>query len=154
EVAPSVSEPPELEVIHPQLRDIVRYVGQPSFVQSFERTSIYPKLTAFIEKWNFDIGDTVKKGDVLADLFVPELQEDWGTKRATVEFNVERVRVALEVVEVATAEVTAAKARLEEAESILGKFEAEVKRWDVEVKRIAREVEHGVIAPQILVESQ
>jgi HlyD family secretion protein len=153
-VAPSVSEPPALEVIHPELRDIVRYVGQPSFVESFERTSIYPKMTAFIEKWNVDIGDNVKKGDVLADLFVPELREDFGTKQATVQYDVERVRVALKVVEVAAAEVTAAKARLEEAESILGKYEAEVKRWDVEVKRLAGEVEHGVIAPQILLESQ
>src|SRR5262249_52265552 len=83
--APSVSEPPVLQVIHPQLRKIVRVVGQPSFVQSYERTSIYPKLTAFIEKWNVDIGDKVQKGDVLADLFVPELREDYGTKKATVQ---------------------------------------------------------------------
>ena len=82
--APSVSEPPALHVIHPQPRKIVRVVGQPSFVQSYERTSIYPKLTAFIEKWNVDIGDKVQKGDVLADLFVPELREDFGTKKATV----------------------------------------------------------------------
>lgn len=60
-VAASVSEPPVMEVIHPQLRDIVRFVGQPSFVQSFERTSIYPKMTAFIEKWNVDIGDKVPR---------------------------------------------------------------------------------------------
>ena len=63
-------------MVHPQLRKIVRIVGQPSFVQSYERTSIYPKLTAFIEKWNVDIGDKVQKGDVLADLFVPELRRE------------------------------------------------------------------------------
>ena len=90
---PSVNKPPALEVIHPQLRDIVRFVGQPSFVQSYERTSIYPKLTAFIEKWNVDIGDKVKKGDVLADLFVPELRELLGTKKATVGYDAEDVRL-------------------------------------------------------------
>ena len=115
-VAPSVSEPPVLHVIHPQLRKIVRVVGQPSFVQSYERTSIYPKMTAFIEKWNVDIGDKVRKGDVLADLFVPELREHWGTKKATVEYDKERVRLAQKEVEVAAAEVKAARARLEEAQ--------------------------------------
>ncbi|MBV8235537.1 MAG: efflux RND transporter periplasmic adaptor subunit, partial [Acidimicrobiia bacterium] len=153
-VAPSVSEPPVLHVIHPRLQKIVRVVGQPSFVQSYERTSIYPKVTAYIEKWNVDIGDKVRKGDVLADLFVPELRELWETKKATVEYAKERVSLAQEDVEVAAAEVKAAKARLEEAQSILGKYEAEVVRWDVQVKRIAREVERQVIAPQILLESQ
>jgi multidrug efflux pump subunit AcrA (membrane-fusion protein) len=153
-VAPSVSEPPVLNLIHPQLRQIVRVVGQPSFVQSYERTSVYPKLTAYIEKWNVDIGDKVRKGDVLADLFVPELRELWGTKKATVAYARERVRWAKKEVEVAAAEVQAAKAHLEEAQAILAKFQAEVDRWQVQVDRIAREVERQVIAPQILLESQ
>ena len=108
-IAPSVAEPPILQVIHPELRKIVRVVGQPSFVQSYERTSIYPKMTAYIEKWNVDIGDKVRKGDVLADLFVPELREDLGTKKATVQCDSDRVRLAQKDVEVAAAEVKAAK---------------------------------------------
>ena len=44
------------------VRHIVRVVGQPSFIESYERTSIYPKLTAYIEKWIVDIGDKVKRG--------------------------------------------------------------------------------------------
>jgi HlyD family secretion protein len=152
--APSVLALPVLQMIHPQVRRIVRVVGQPSFVQSYERTSIYPKVTAFIEKWNVDIGDKVQKGDVLADLFVPEMREDLGTKKATVEFDQEQVRLAQKEVEVAQAEVSAAKARLDMAVAILAKYEAEVKRWDVQVKRLAREVERQVVAPQILLESE
>ena len=139
-------------MIHPQPRKIVRVVGQPSFVQSYERTSIYPKLNAFIEKWNVDIGDKVQKGDVLADLFVPELREILGTKKATVQYDKDRVRLAQKQVEVAAAEVQAARARLEEARSILGKYESEVERWDVQVQRLTREVQRTVIDPQILLE--
>jgi multidrug efflux pump subunit AcrA (membrane-fusion protein) len=153
-VAPSVAEPPLLQVTKPQPRKIVRVVGQPSFVQSYERTSIYPKLTAYIEKWNVDIGDQVRKGDVLADLFVPELREEWTTKKATVDYDVEEVNLALETVEVAEANVRAARARLEEAQAILAKYEAEVQRWKVQVERIAHEVDRQAIAPQILLESQ
>ncbi len=151
--APSVSEPPLLHVVHPELRKIVRVVGQPSFTQSYERTSIYPKLTAFIEKWNVDIGDKVQKGDVLAELFVPELREMWQTKKATVEYDAERVRFAQENVQVDDAEVKAAKARLEEAKSILAKYEAQVNRWDIQVQRLSREVRRTVVDPQILLES-
>jgi multidrug efflux pump subunit AcrA (membrane-fusion protein) len=152
--APSVSEPPEVHVLYPQLRKIVRVVGQPSFIQSYERTSIYPKVTAFIEKWNVDIGDKVKKGDILADLFVPELREDWETKKATVKLDKERVALAQKIVKVAEADVKAAEARLAEAQRILDAYKSEVDRWDSEVMRLRREVERKVVAPQILLESE
>ena len=123
-------------MIQPPVRTIVRVVGQPSFIESYERTSVYPKLTAYIEKWIVDIGDKVKKGDVLATLFVPELVEDFGTKKATVELDKQRIELALKVVEVAEADVKAAEASLAEAKAILDKYEAEVERWESEVKRL------------------
>jgi multidrug efflux pump subunit AcrA (membrane-fusion protein) len=129
-------------------------VGQPSFVESYERTSIFPKVTGYIKKWNVDIDDKVKKGDVLATLFVPELEEDWETKKATVKLDEEKVQLALELVEVAKADVKAAEARLVEAQKILDKYKSEVDRWESEVQRLNREVEKGVVAPQILLESQ
>jgi multidrug efflux pump subunit AcrA (membrane-fusion protein) len=149
----SVAKPPTVRVIQPEERTIVRVVGQPSFIESYERTSVYPKLTGYIEKWNVDIGDKVKKGDVLATLFVPELVEDFGTKKATVKLDEERVALALKLVEVADADVKAAKAKLDEAKAILAKYESEVSRWDMEVKRLTHEVQQGVVDPQILLES-
>jgi HlyD family secretion protein len=152
--APSLLTTPTAQVIQPQYRKIERVVSQPSFVEAYERTSIYPKVTGFIKKWNVDIGDKVKKGDVLATLFVPELEEDWETKKATVKLDEERVQLALEVVDVATADVKAAEERLIEAQRILDKYKSEVDRWDSEVTRLKGEVEKGVVAPQILLESQ
>jgi HlyD family secretion protein len=152
--APSLLEPPTLQWIYPQLRKITRVVGQPSFVQSYERTAIYPKVTAFIEKWNVDIGDRVQKGDVLADLFVPELREDWQTKKATVQLDKERVDYTRKLVKVAEAEVKAAEAHLAQTKRMLSAYKAEVERWDSEVQRLKREVERHVVAPQVLLESQ
>ena len=94
-------------------------------------TSVFPKLTAYIEKWNVDIGDKVKKGDTLATLFVPELVEDFGTKKATVELDEQRIELAKKMVKVAEADVKAAKASLDQARAILDKFKAEVERWDI-----------------------
>ena len=81
-------------------------------------------MTAYIEKWIVDIGDTVKKGDLLATLFVPELVEDCETKKATVELDKEQIDLALKLVDVAAADVEAAKARLlEETEAILADYQ-------------------------------
>lgn len=137
----SATKPTTVQVINPTVRNIVRVVGQPSFIESYERTSIYPKPTAYIQKWIVDIGDKVKKGDVLAILFAPELIEEDKTKQANVVLDQQRIALAKEVVEVAKADVMAALARVKEAEEILDKYEAEVERWDTEVKRLQREAE-------------
>jgi multidrug efflux pump subunit AcrA (membrane-fusion protein) len=149
----SASQPPLVEVINPETRKIVRVVGQPSFVEAYEHTSVYPKLTAYIEKWIVDIGDKVKKDEVLATLFVPELVEDYGTKKATVKLDEQRVELAKEMVKVAQADVEAAEASLLEAKAILAKYQSETNRWDTEVKRLDKEVKRGVVDPQILLES-
>ncbi len=152
--APSVVEAPTVQVVQPEYRKIVRVVGQPSFVEPYERTSIFPKVTGYIKQWNVDIGDRVKKGDVLCTLYVPELEEDRETKWRTVKFDKERVRFAEAVVEVAKADVEAAEARLEEAKAIVDKYKSDTWRWDSEVKRLDREVQKGVVDPQVLLESQ
>jgi len=149
----SVTTPPVVKVVKPTKRTIVRVVGQPSFIESFERTSIYPKLTGYIEKWNVDIGDLVKKGQVMATLFVPELVEDFETKKATVGLDHQKVDLALKIVDVAAADVQAAEARVAETKAILAKFSAEVERWASEVKRLDDEVRRGVVDPQVLLES-
>jgi HlyD family secretion protein len=147
------AKPPKVRLIQPQARTIVRVVGQPSFIESYERTSIYPKPSAYILKWLVDIGDRVKKVDVLATLFAPELVEELGTKKATVVLDRERIALAKEVVEVARADVTASEARLSEAEAILEKYESEVARWDTEVKRLERQVSRVVVNSGVLFES-
>lgn len=150
----SVSTPPAVRVVRPEVRRIVRTVGQPSFVESYERTSIYPKVTGYIEKWYVDIGDNVKKDQVLADLFVPEIREDYGTKGATVKLTKEQIELAETVVKVSQADVKAADARLGAAKAILERYEAAVDRWDSEVKRLSRETKGGVIDRQVLDESR
>ncbi len=122
--------------------------GSPASPRATSATSVYPKMNAYILKWIVDIGDRVKKGDVLANLFVPELVADHGTKKATVVLDQERIALAKEVVEVAEADVEAALARLEEARAELAGYRAEAERWDSETKRLENELKRGVVNPQ------
>ena len=149
---PTNTKPPTVSLIEPRVRDIIRIVGQPSFIESYERTSIYPKPMAYIKKWNVDIGDKVKKVDVLATLFVPELVEELRTKKAAVVLDGERISLAKEVVGVARANVETAEASVQEAEAI----------WtsrgrgcplDTEVKRLERQVARVVVNAGVLFES-
>jgi multidrug efflux pump subunit AcrA (membrane-fusion protein) len=149
----SVAEPPSIRVTKPQKRTIVREVGQPSFIEAYERTAIFPKVTGYIEKWYVDIGDKVTKGQVLADLFVPEIAEDYETKGATVELDKQKVELAKKVVLVAKADVKAAEAQLAAAKAILEQYQSQVDRWDSEVKRLAREADRGIVDKQIYEES-
>ncbi|MGO9468733.1 MAG: efflux RND transporter periplasmic adaptor subunit [Isosphaeraceae bacterium] len=144
----SVTKPPSVRLIQPQVRNIARVVGQPSFTQSYERNSVYPKMNAYIQKWIVDIGDKVKKGDVLATLFVPELVADHSAKKAMVGLDQERIALAKKVVDVAKADVEAALARLEEAHAEFAGYVAEAVRWESETKRLEKELERGVVNPQ------
>ena len=52
--------------------------ASPASSTPMSRPSIYPKVAGYIEEWNVDIGDRIKKGQEIATLFVPEL--DGGTQ--------------------------------------------------------------------------
>jgi multidrug efflux pump subunit AcrA (membrane-fusion protein) len=150
----SVAEPPTVQVVQPETRDIATVVGQPSFVEAYERTSVYPKLAGYIEKWYVDIGDTVKKDQVMADLFVPEIIEEWKRKGALVEFDRKRVKLAERTVDVAAADVEVAEAPHKFAKATWEQYRKEVIRWASEVNRLQREVHRGVVDPQVLLESE
>ena len=138
----------------PAVRDLVKHVGQPGFIEAYERTSIYPKLTGYIEKWIVDIGDKVKKDQKLATLFVPELLESYETKKATAKLCQEKIDLAMEAVKVANADVLAADADVAAAKAQLGQYTAQVDRWATQVARLNREAESGVVDQQVLLESR
>ena len=153
EPAPPAPTMPSVTLVSPVRRDIQRIVGQPAFVNAYEQTSIFPKLTGFVEKWNVDIGDKVKKDQVLATLFIPELLEEHRFKKATVLLDRVLVDQAKKIVDAAAGTLQAAVAKVGQARADVGKFEAEVVRWQSEVKRLASLVEQRVVDKQILDES-
>ncbi|MBI2825252.1 MAG: efflux RND transporter periplasmic adaptor subunit [Planctomycetia bacterium] len=152
-VAP-VRDVPTVRLVKPETRDLVRTVGQPSFIDSYEQTAIYAKLASYVLKWNVDIGDRLKKDDLLATLYIPELEQEYNVKKAQVTMDQALIDQADKLVEVADANVKAAVAKVAEAKADVGKFEALVHRWDSEVGRQVSMVADRVLDRQILGESR
>ena len=72
-IAPSVAEPPIMRVSSRNTGKLSALLASRALSKAMP-TSIYPKVTGYIEKWNVDIGDKVKKGDVVS---APSLCRNW-----------------------------------------------------------------------------
>jgi RND family efflux transporter MFP subunit len=152
--APSAHTEPRVEVTHPARRTIERTVGQPAFVNAYEQTSIYPKISGYVKKWNVDIGDRIEKDSLLADLFVPELDAQFDQQQAEVARDEILIQVAKRTVEVAERQLQVAAAEFARAKADVGKYQSAVERWESEVKRLGQMVEERVVDRQVLDESQ
>jgi RND family efflux transporter MFP subunit len=73
---------PTVSVIHP-----IAELGQedlvlPSTLQAYVESPIYARTTGYVKKWYHDIGSRVQKGDLLADIDTPEVDQQLSQARA------------------------------------------------------------------------
>ena len=129
-------------------------VGQPGFVEAYEQTAIFSKVSGFIKKFDVDIGDKVKEGQVLCEIVVPELEQEHQQKLAQVRLDGSMVEQAEQLVAVAQAKINMAIAEQKEAEANVGRYQAEVVRWESELKRMTQMVADKVIDKQVLDETR
>jgi RND family efflux transporter MFP subunit len=74
----------ELPVAKPTTGTIHRWVALPATLAPFQQAVLYAKVTGYISSISVDKGDTVKAGQVIAKLEVPELQADLAKSKAEV----------------------------------------------------------------------
>ena len=150
----AVSDVPEVDGCQAEVRTIIRNVGQPSFIESFEQTAIYAKLPGYVLKWNVDIGDRLKKGQELATLFIPELVQELEQKKAMVQQEEQLVEQAKKLVAVADANLRAAEAMVKKPGPTSG---SRKRWWPAGIPRSAGSssmVKERVVDKQILAESE
>jgi RND family efflux transporter MFP subunit len=143
-----------VHVVKPTLRTIDRDVEQPGFVNAFEQTSLFSKVSGFIESYSVDIGDEVNQGQTLAEILVPELNAQHDQMVEQAKLDKKLVEQADQLVDVAKKNVQNAEAQEAEAVANVGKYDAEVVRWQTEVERFTRMVEEKALDKEILTESQ
>jgi membrane fusion protein (multidrug efflux system) len=65
-----------VKFIHPKPGDITRSITLPGNVKAYQQSTLYAKVAGYLKAIPVDKGDTVKEGDLLADIEVPELIAD------------------------------------------------------------------------------
>jgi membrane fusion protein, multidrug efflux system len=78
-----------VDVVHPRQGEIARTIDLPGDVVGFYEAALHSKVTGYLKSISVDKGDSVKKGQVLAEIEVPELQSNLMSAQASLE--IERI---------------------------------------------------------------
>lgn len=103
-----------------------RVTRQPAHVEPYEQTDIYAKAAGFVAKVNVDLGSRIQRGEALAELWIPEMQEERAQKQARVEEAQAVVGQAEAAITAGRALATAAAAKVREMKSVVAREQAEV----------------------------
>ena len=74
---------PTVAVIHPTAERPDEELVLPGTLQAFEESPIYARTNGYLLRWYKDIGSRVIKGDLLADIDTPEVDQELMQTRAT-----------------------------------------------------------------------
>jgi RND family efflux transporter MFP subunit len=74
-----------VRVTRPLTTSSIRSLVLPGSVQPLQETTLYPRASGYVRKWNVDIGDRVKSSEVLAEIDTPELDQQLKQARAQLE---------------------------------------------------------------------
>lgn len=73
---------PSVEVTHPRAGAPAEEIVLPGTTQAFTDAPIYARTNGYLKAWHFDIGARVKKGQLLAEIDTPELDQQLQQARA------------------------------------------------------------------------
>ena len=105
---------------------LARRTAQSGSAHSFESAELYAKISGFLKEQHVDIGSHVKRGDLLAEIDVPELTEDVDSAQAALQQARAEVAQAEAQVESAIADQKSAESRIAQMKSDVQRCEAEV----------------------------
>jgi len=74
-----------VQTIHPKRSEIVRRVTLPGNVMAYQEATLYAKVAGYLKTIRVDKGDSVKEGDVLAEIEAPEILADLVKAKAEAE---------------------------------------------------------------------
>ncbi|MEZ6139682.1 MAG: efflux RND transporter periplasmic adaptor subunit [Zavarzinella sp.] len=161
-VAVAPTEAGKITTVRPEKKAVVRLVEQPGTIEAYEEIELHAKLPGFVGKLaedpnkkeasshdlTIDIGSKVLKNQILAELDIPEVEEDFIQKTAFVVQAEAHVIQAEKAAEAAKAGVDSGRAILAETSASLQKSKALFERWESEYARVEKLVANGVIDSQ------
>ena len=73
---------PTVSVIHPAITGVSAEIALPGNTQAFIETPIYARTSGYLKQWFVDIGQRVTKGELMATIETPELDEQLQVSQA------------------------------------------------------------------------
>lgn len=131
-VTSETAQPPTVAVIRAQRGTAVESITLPGDLVGFYEAALHAKVTGYLKTVNVDKGDWVKQGQPLAEIEVPELQQNLQRAQAQMEVarltyqRLDRVRksdpklLAQEDVDIARGKFLEAKAAVGELDAMVG----------------------------------
>jgi len=89
------STPPPVDVVIARPATVGQDLVLPGETAAWYETTIYARVTGYVAKWLVDIGDHVKKGQVLATIETPELDAELEAARAQLKASEAQVRARM-----------------------------------------------------------
>jgi RND family efflux transporter MFP subunit len=71
---PAAEAPLEVRAVHPHQGQVYRVINLPGEVRPLYEVTLFAKIDGYLEKLTVDKGDSVKAGDLIANIDVPELR--------------------------------------------------------------------------------
>ena len=128
----SAAQPaPEVQVTNPRRGDIHRFVTLPGSLRANQQVTLHAKVAGYLKSIKVDKGDTVKAGQVLAELDLPELTAERARYDAEVRLaqsELNRIKTAQgkapdlitpQAADTATARLAMAQAALRQSDALL-----------------------------------
>ncbi len=129
-------------VVRPEHRTLTRSLRIPATVEAIEKVTLYARTAGYLERITVDRGDSVRRGQVLAAISVPEMEKDHDAAAARLrqaEADLALQRVTLERLEavrqaepgaVTQQQVDEGQGRLQVAEATVGRLRAELAQME------------------------
>jgi RND family efflux transporter MFP subunit len=89
-----VDSVPTVAVIHPTAEKPDEELVLPGSLQAFEESPIYARTSGYLVRWYKDIGSRVQKGELLAHIDTPEVDQELNQTRAARQQNVAALELA------------------------------------------------------------
>jgi RND family efflux transporter MFP subunit len=90
-------EAPRVEVSLPTRETLAQTITLPASIDAFEKARLYAKVAGYVDRIYVDIGDRVTRGQVLAELDIPEMAPQYAEAKAQLaEAQAEHARAAAE----------------------------------------------------------
>jgi HlyD family secretion protein len=127
-------------------------IESPGEIQADEQTKIFAKISGYVKKVNKDVGHRVEADDILAELSVPELDEELSEKKARVKQADAEWERAKKLHAAAEANVNVADAKWKEAIAARPRAAAELARAKLTFERM-KEIK-SLVAPEAIADTE